>query len=225
MDTDRAPVARSSAQRTLTVQKTGQGSVTGLGGIDCGTECSATLLEGWNVHLDAQPAPGYVFRGWTGCTTVVGERCLLTVGGNATVQAKFGVPRTLTVQRTGAGTVTGGGLSCAAVCTISVDEGDEIVLTADPAAGNVVRSWTGCASVQGDRCTVAIGGDTLVAVEFEASSAPVGGTDSGSGLLRFGPQDPAGGALPDAAIERISVGTAAAGSSASGSGRPAAWAN
>lgn len=57
----------SASHYTLTVSKTGSGSVSSSpAGIDCGVTCSASFASGTSVTLTAAPANGFELAGWTG---------------------------------------------------------------------------------------------------------------------------------------------------------------
>jgi hypothetical protein len=80
----------------LTVTRSGLGTgtvVSAPGGINCGTACSATYLDGTAVTLTATPGTLSVFVGWTGCDSVSGATCTVAVSSGRTVNAEFlGVP-------------------------------------------------------------------------------------------------------------------------------------
>jgi hypothetical protein len=90
--------------------------------------------------------------------------------------------RQLTATRsgTGDGTVTGTGISCGSDCSESYVEASTIVLTATPATGSDLTSWSGCDSTAGDQCTVTLGNDRLVMFTFtlEPTAAQPGGGDA-----------------------------------------------
>jgi hypothetical protein len=81
---------------TLAVTRSGIGSGTvtsAPAGINCGTACSATYLDGTTVTLTATPGTLSVFTGWTGCDTVSGSTCTVAMSGRRSVNADFlGVP-------------------------------------------------------------------------------------------------------------------------------------
>src|SRR5207245_2216456 len=113
---------------TLTVMDTGTGSGTVTSsdsGINCGATCSASYNSGTTVTLTATPAGGSTFTGWSGCDTVSGTTCSVTMGGARAVSATFTLQRfTLTVSKTGIigdGTVTfsDGGSDRGATCAAS----------------------------------------------------------------------------------------------------------
>jgi hypothetical protein len=76
----------------LTVTKTGimGGTVTSSpAGIDCGGNCSAAFNQSSPVTLTATPAFLSIFTGWTGCDSVSGMTCTVTMSNAKTVTANF----------------------------------------------------------------------------------------------------------------------------------------
>jgi uncharacterized repeat protein (TIGR02543 family) len=77
----------------LTINVSGPGSVTGLGGsVSCASVgCLAIIDYGTNVLLQAIPSvtPQGEFLSWTGCTTVAGANCSVPLIANRTVAASF----------------------------------------------------------------------------------------------------------------------------------------
>jgi DNA-binding beta-propeller fold protein YncE len=76
--------------RTLSVQIAGKGTVTADHGqiSSCAAACSGIYLDGETVALQAAPAPGYDFAGWSGACGGSGA-CRLTLAGDATATANF----------------------------------------------------------------------------------------------------------------------------------------
>ncbi|MBN2159377.1 MAG: PASTA domain-containing protein [Spirochaetes bacterium] len=75
----------------LTVYRvgTGNGSVQGYG-IECGTECKETYIDGQEVTLTAEPEILSVFTGWTGpCTIKANGECEVTITSTSLVTATF----------------------------------------------------------------------------------------------------------------------------------------
>ncbi|MFZ9668916.1 MAG: InlB B-repeat-containing protein [Solirubrobacterales bacterium] len=74
---------------SLTVSKSGSGTVSGSG-IDCGNVCSISRLDYQDlaIQLQATPASGQVFTGWTGACTGTGT-CQVTLDQNRSVGASF----------------------------------------------------------------------------------------------------------------------------------------
>jgi alpha-tubulin suppressor-like RCC1 family protein len=81
---------------TLTVTRSGvgNGTVTSApSGINCGAACSATYLDGTTVTLTATPGALSILVGWTGCDSVSGNTCTVTMSAGRSVNAEFlGVP-------------------------------------------------------------------------------------------------------------------------------------
>ena len=164
-----------AALNTLTVNKagTGSGSVTSSPpGIDCGATCSATYTSGTVVTLTATPASGSTFTGWSGCDTVSGTTCTVTMSAARSVTASFTLQRfTLSVNKAGiigGGTVTSsdGGINCGPTCLASYTSGTTVTLTATPAFGNVFTGWSGCDAVSGTFCSVTMSAARSVTATF-----------------------------------------------------------
>jgi subtilase family serine protease len=75
---------------TLTVNKTGSGTVTSSDGhINCGNICTFTYNSGAHVTLTATPAPGWIFSSWSGCDSTQNNTCSVTMNNSRTVQVTF----------------------------------------------------------------------------------------------------------------------------------------
>jgi PASTA domain-containing protein/List-Bact-rpt repeat protein len=73
----------------LTVTTSGSGTVTGsVGGINCGTTCTADVTAGASVTLTAAAASGSTFTGWSGACTG-GGACTVTMDAAKQVTAVF----------------------------------------------------------------------------------------------------------------------------------------
>jgi hypothetical protein len=95
-------------QYTLTVARagTGTGTVTSTpAGISCGATCSQLVNSGTSVLLNAAPAAGSTFIGWSGGGCSGTGSCSVTVTASTTVTASFG----------GSG---GGSLSCSTLTNV-----------------------------------------------------------------------------------------------------------
>ena len=90
-------------------------------------------------------------------------------------------PVTLTVSRTGNGTVSSApaGISCGATCSAMFSTGTSVTLTATPAAGALFTGWSGSCSGTGS-CTVTMTTATTVGAAF--APAPVAVTVVRAGL-------------------------------------------
>src|SRR5882762_1408427 len=77
---------------TLTASKTnlGSGTVTSSpAGINCGSTCSASYVSGTTVTLTATPAFLSSFGGWSGCDSVSGNVCTVSMNSARSVTANF----------------------------------------------------------------------------------------------------------------------------------------
>src|SRR3954451_20543055 len=143
---------RVCGPKTLTVQKSGSGAISsGPGGIDCGPTCSANFDDASQVTLTANPSSGNRFGGWTGCASASGNQCTVSMTDDASVSARFVAQQTLTAQKAGSGTIASSpaGISCGATCSVALDQGTQVMLTASAASGYAFRGWSGCDSVNG----------------------------------------------------------------------------
>ena len=197
MDTARGVTATfGPAQRTLTVQRngSGSGSVASLPtGIDCGSDCSQVYDHATSVQLTATASAGSELTGWTGCTSVLGNVCTVSMTSDKTATATFAViQRTLTVAKSGAGTGSVSsspvGISCGVDCTQDYGLGTLVTLTATPGANSVFSGWTGCVSVTNE-CVVTMDAAKTVTATFglEQRSLTVSKSGSGTGSVSSSP--------------------------------------
>ncbi len=155
----------------MKVTKSGTGTVTSApGGISCGTDCSEPYLSGTAVSLTASPAAGYVFSSWSGCASVSGTTCAVTMSAAKSVKATFtAIPKyTLKVTKSGTGTVTStpGGIACGADCSEPYLSGTAVSLTASPASGYAFSGWSGCTTASGATCAVTMSAAKSVKATF-----------------------------------------------------------
>jgi hypothetical protein len=77
-------------------------------------------------------------------------------------------PRTLTVTKTGPGTVISDdlGISCGADCSESYDQGTEVTLTAQPDTDSAFAGWSGACSGTNPECVIAMNQDLAVTATF-----------------------------------------------------------
>lgn len=176
-------------QYQLSVGKTGAGTVAGSG-IDCGTTCVAMLNEGTTATLTATPAAGSLFSGWSGACTGSGD-CIVVVNADTSVSAAFTQQYELVVSKagSGAGTVTGNGIDCGLTCTLYLDTGTAVSLTATPVSGSVFTGWSGDCSGTGS-CNTTMNAARLVTATFVPSTQPytLAVTTSGKGSVRSSPK-------------------------------------
>jgi hypothetical protein len=82
--------------------------------------------------------------------------------------------KTLTVEKSGSGTVTGspGEISCGSDCSQVLDAGTTVSLSASPAPGFHLASWSGCDSVNSGQCHITLDGDSTVSATFAPLDPP-----------------------------------------------------
>jgi Divergent InlB B-repeat domain len=156
-----AAFSAAPVNQTLSVTVTGNGRVTSLpAGIDCGSTCSASFLQGAAVTLTAAPTAGQSFSAWGGACSGASLTCSVTVSAASTVTAAFVLtPPTafaLAVTVNGSGTVSSqpAGISCGTTCTANFTAATSVTLTALPAAGQSLSAWSGDCSGAASTCVV-----------------------------------------------------------------------
>jgi hypothetical protein len=87
------------------------------------------------------------------------------------VTASFLLQRfTLSVTKAGigSGTVTSapGGINCGSTCSALYDSGTAVTLTATPGIASIFMGWSGCDTVSGATCTVAMSAAKSVTASF-----------------------------------------------------------
>jgi hypothetical protein len=174
----------------LTVQVDGGGSVFAdsptpdgePAGVECTASCEWLYPRGSQVVLRApNSVNGNTFQRFEGCATSSaqgGSLCTLTLTAPAAVRAVFQPPPVpekvlLTATRTGQGTLTatpdGGSTSqCNPTCSLEVDAGTLVTLTAEAFRGHQITGWDGISGCGTNReCTFAVSSDMPVTVTIE----------------------------------------------------------
>ncbi|HTO10997.1 MAG TPA: hypothetical protein VMQ51_05455, partial [Candidatus Binatia bacterium] len=133
----------------------------------------------------AEPTSG--FTGWTGCDSTSGPgntSCNVTMTAARTVTATF-ARFNLTVSKTGTGTVQDPTLAinCGAACTAGFAAGSTVTLTATPGPGQALVSFTGCATLVGNNCSVVMSQARTVAVKFASFTLTVTKAGAGTGTI------------------------------------------
>jgi Divergent InlB B-repeat domain len=150
---------------TVVTAGNGQGSVTSTSDRP---PVGTSYQVGTVVTLTAAPATGSNFTSWTGCDSVSGATCTVTMNAARSVTATFTLqtfPLRVTKSNLllGNGTVTSTSspgsanqINCGSNCTVQFNYGTVVTLTASPALLSSFNGWTGCDSVSGNVCTVTI---------------------------------------------------------------------
>lgn len=82
-------LARASVRISVAVVPGGTGTVSGLGGGPCRTDCATHIAAGTTLTLMARPARGWRFAGWRGGGCPGPAACRLDVTRDLSVQARF----------------------------------------------------------------------------------------------------------------------------------------
>ncbi len=121
---------------TLSVSKVGSGTVTSTDGdINCGTECSYNYLIGTQVTLNATPAQGWTFSGWSGACGGTGP-CIVNMTQAESVGAMFDASLTVSILGSGhvMSTPPDNSINCPPTCSHSYPPNTVVTLntTAGP---------------------------------------------------------------------------------------------
>ena len=147
----------SPSQYTLAVIVTGSGTVTK-------NPNKSTYNDGEQVTLMATPNSGYSFSSWSGDAGGSTNPLNVTMSGNKNITANFTqnppTQFTLTVNVTGSGTVTKNPNKS------TYNDGEQVTLTATPAAGYSFSNWSGDLSSTTNPTTITINGTKNVTANF-----------------------------------------------------------
>jgi uncharacterized repeat protein (TIGR02543 family) len=114
-----------------------------------------------------------VFAGWSGACSGLDPICVATVNDAVTVNATFLAVYTLSIGRSGSGTVVGTpagndrALSCGGDCSAKFTQGTTVTLTATPAPGQSFTGWSKDCAGSSPTTTVTIGKNTSCQASFK----------------------------------------------------------
>jgi hypothetical protein len=155
---------RDVATYTVSVTLAGAGSGTVSStpaGIDCGSTCTASYPAGTMLTLEATPAAGSTFSGWSGGGCSGNGSCQITVDDASAVTATFVVAQyalTVTPSGNGAGVVTSNpaAIDCGSTCAAIFDYGQSVTLSASASTHSTFMGWSGGGCSGTAPCTVAM---------------------------------------------------------------------
>ncbi|MDM8564521.1 choice-of-anchor Q domain-containing protein [Candidatus Halobeggiatoa sp. HSG11] len=127
----------------LTVEKTGNGTITTSYGIDCGTDCEYDYADQTELTLTQTPDTSWIFTGWNGDCDDDGE---VRINKDKTCTANFVQEHTLTINVEGEGTVDG----CGTSCTQTHLSGEAISLTTSSEGIWALDNWAGDCDEEGN---------------------------------------------------------------------------
>ena len=167
-----ATFERKSYPLTVVKAGGGGGTVTSApAGINCGSTCTASFIDGGSVVLTAVASGGSTFTGWSGGGCSGTSTCSVTMAAATTVTATFALQSfALTVAKsgTGAGTVTSvpSGINCGATCSASYTSGSLVELTAAASVGSSFAGWSGASCTGTGTCLVTMSAAQSVTATF-----------------------------------------------------------
>ncbi|MBX3273976.1 MAG: hypothetical protein KF729_27170 [Sandaracinaceae bacterium] len=207
VDADTTVSARFDVARWMldvTVGGGGTGNVVSVpaGAIDCGSDCGELYTHGTLVTLEARPAAGSFFAGWSGACSGMAPTCVVTMDRARTVGATFSTSSyTLSAARAGTGagvvreTSPGSSIDCGAACSASYAAGTMVTLAAAPDACSDFVGWSAPCAGTGP-CTVTVSGPTSVTATFTVRQYVLRVTSEGGAVVTNRPGDPSGIACP-----------------------------
>ena len=184
-------------QFVLSVRKVGggRGAVRADGGLNCGTVCSATYPARTIVILQAVPAPGFTFRGWSGGCSGAGSTCQVTVAAATSATARFEPrrafdPYSLVVGPHGGGAVatwewglSGAPIDCGRICADQFRRNSFVRLVAVPKYGFRFAGWRGACAGQGSWCRLQLSAARVTTPRFLPKPVTLTVTKSGEGKV------------------------------------------
>jgi hypothetical protein len=185
---DAADEGDGNDELRVTIAGNGVGSVmSNPDGINCSTStCSARFAHNSEVQLTAMSDNTSDFVGWSGACYGMQPTCKIDLASARDVTATFALKKyTVTVAKAGVGmgTVSGSGIACGETCSITVEHGASVSLSAAPASLSVFAGWGGACSGTG-ACNTTITHDTTINANFALDDFTLfvsrGGTGTGS---------------------------------------------
>jgi len=135
--------------------------------------------------LTAKADAGSVFDHWEGACSGTTPTCTIAVTVATTATAVFDKQVSLTIAKrgNGSGTVTdtAHAVHCGSACSATLVVGDDVALSAVPAARSVFTGWSGGCSGSRPTCRFTMSGDTSVRATFALAKALLRVTKAGSG--------------------------------------------
>ena len=170
---------------TLTMNIVGNGSISG--DFSCNAaSCDEEIIGNTAVSLTATPDTGWEFSGWS-VDCIGADPCSVTMSADKTVTATFTrIVHDLTIDVVGNGSVSDSGtINCSVDCVESINEGDQVTLSATPDTGWEFSGWSGDCSGTGT-CTLTVNAAKSVTATFTQITYTLEILISGSGSVDDG---------------------------------------
>ena len=189
----------AAPKHTLTAGKegTGSGKITSSpSGIDCGSDCSQAFEEGTAVGLQATPASGSTFDGWSGDNDCGDGQVMMTGQRNcrAVFNAQVSTRLPLSVARSGGGSghviSFPAGIDCGADCDEAFDKGASVRLQATADEGSFFIGWSGTSDCRDGEVKMRSARNCIATFEGQPSDVnllSVAKSGSGSGTVTSAP--------------------------------------
>jgi RHS repeat-associated protein len=164
-------------------------------GLNCGSTCTYSFATNSTVTLTAVPAADSLFQGWSGCTSVSGATCTVSMTAGKLVYSAFvpaQYPLAVTKSGAGAGTVSSNpaGIDCGATCSANFANGANVTLTATPSAGATFDHWAGSCAGTAATCTLTLNAARAAEAVFAAPTTTTYQYDANGNLTQI--TDPLG---------------------------------
>jgi Divergent InlB B-repeat domain len=151
-------LVRLDAQSQLSLGLQGAGRVVSdIPGVDCTTSCTSTWNAGTRLSLSATPTGTERFVRWGGACAGAVSLCNVTLDQATAVSAVFAPPSyPLRVTVGGRGVVRGasGRVFCPSECRVELASHTPVRITATPAKGWRLKSWSGACRGVARTCTL-----------------------------------------------------------------------
>ncbi len=172
-----------SGDYTLNLSKTGNGSVM-VNGIPFTLPWSGQFPSGTNVHIEAVPDSGWSFSNWTGDYGATANPTTITMNGNKIVTVNFS--QTCDYSLTIIITPSGSGSAIKNPDKANYCHGEQVMLTANPAAGYNFSSWGGVDSGNGLTASVTMNNNRTVEANFSLQAENEPEINVSPAILDFG---------------------------------------
>jgi hypothetical protein len=194
---ERITLIEPTADLSVGVPGSGQGSVVAPNAIACPGDCSQEYPLGLFgsdpdvVTLTAIASAGSVFSGWSGACAGTAPTCQVTMSADRSVTATFesrqlvpSVQLSVAVGGNGQGTVSSpGAIACPGDCDQAYKQSDavKVVLTAIPAQGSAFAGWAGACAGLAPTCELTMSESRSATAAFQQVAAQPGGSAGAGG--------------------------------------------
>lgn len=148
----------------------------------CSSSCQKEYRRDSNINITATPISGYQFSGWNGDCSGSNTTCSLKLNGNKQVQATFvKIKYNLSLSNSngnGSIAISGNGQSCASNCSMSFNQGEQIVLTATANTGYTFTGWSGGNCSGTAPCSVTMNQNINVTANYTQKTGGGGNSDT-----------------------------------------------